>query len=143
MSINRVILLGNVGQDPQIKGSGENRVANLSLATSKRWTDKRTGEKREATEWHRVVIFNQTIVGVVEKWVSKGSKISVEGALRTRKWRDDKDEIDRYSTEVIVDRFDGGITLEGGPADRDQASPARQPANAPAGGMPDDDEIPF
>src|ERR1700730_6648438 len=109
--LNRVMLIGNVGQDPEIRSTqGGVSVATRSLATSERWTDKETGEKKERTEWHRVVVWPEGLVGVVEKDVRKGSKIYVDGTLVTRKWQDQGGN-DRYSTEVVVSGFDSKIWL--------------------------------
>jgi single-strand DNA-binding protein len=126
MSFNKAILIGNVGADPEIRttNSGD-RIANLRLATSERWKDKTTGERKESTEWHRVVCFNDALVGVIEQYVQKGSQISVEGQIKTRKWQD-QGGVDRYSTEIVIGRFNGGLTLlgrrEGGGGDRDEHS---------------------
>ena len=113
-SVNKVILIGNLGKDPEIRtlGSGD-RVANLRLATTETWRDKATGERKEKTEWHSVVIFNDNIVKVVEQYVKKGSSVYVEGQLQTRKWTD-KDGQERYSTEVAIQRFNGQLTMLGG-----------------------------
>jgi single-strand DNA-binding protein len=101
-SVNKVILVGNVGRDPEIRMSaGGDKIGNLSIATSERWKDKSTGERKEKTEWHRVVCFNKHLNEVIEKYVKKGSKVYVEGQLQTRKWQD-KDGVDRYSTEVVL-----------------------------------------
>jgi len=110
-SVNKVILVGNLGRDPEIRtlNSGD-RVANLSLATSETWRDRNSGERKERTEWHRVVIFNDRLVEVVEKYLKKGSKIYVEGALQTRKWTD-QSGAERYSTEVVLQRFRGELTM--------------------------------
>lgn len=114
-SVNKVILLGNVGQDPEVKSfQNGGKVANLSLATSDSWKDRDTGERKERTEWHRVAIFNDGLVGVVERYVKKGSKIYVEGELRTRKWQD-QSGADRYSTEVVLQGFGGKLVLLGDP----------------------------
>jgi single-strand DNA-binding protein len=161
-SINKVILVGNLGRDPEIRSTNDGtRIANLALATSESWRDRNSGERKERTEWHRVVIFNERLVEVAEKYLRKGSKIYVEGALQTRKWTDNQNQ-ERYSTEVVLQRFRGELTMldgartggaaEGG-ADYDDyagagdspsrggaASPARN--RAPAGGDLDD-EIPF
>lgn len=109
--INQVQLIGNAGADPIIRAmqSGD-RVAYLSIATSERWTDKNTGEKREKTEWHRVVIFNQKLVEVIEKYVKKGSKLFIQGALSNREWKD-HDGKTKYVTEVVLMPFNGQITL--------------------------------
>jgi single-strand DNA-binding protein len=113
MSYSRTILLGNVGRDPEIRTlqSGD-RIASFSIATSERWTDKATGEKKETTEWHNVVVFNQALVKIVEQYVRKGAKLFVEGQNKTRKW--EKDGVTHRATEVVVGRFDGAISLEGG-----------------------------
>lgn len=110
-SVNKVILVGNVGNDPEIRNmqSGD-RVCNLSLATSESWTDKATGERQERTQWHRVVIFNQGILGIAERFVKKGSKIYIEGQLETRKWTD-QSGVEKYSTEVVLRPYRGELTL--------------------------------
>ena len=110
-SVNKVILVGNLGRDPEIRSTQDGtKVANLSLATSESWRDKSTGERKERTEWHRVVIFNERLVDVVEKYVKKGSKLYVEGALQTRKWTDNTGA-EKYSTEVVLQRFRGELTM--------------------------------
>ena len=110
-SLNRVELVGNVGKDPEIRTTQDGqKIVNLSLATSESWTDKNSGERKERTEWHRVVIFNDRLADVAEKYVLKGSKIYVEGQLQTRKWTDQQGQ-ERYSTEVVVQRFRGDIGL--------------------------------
>ncbi len=110
-SVNKVILVGNLGRDPEIRSTQDGtKVANLSLATSESWRDKNTGERKERTEWHRVVIFNERLVDVVEKYVKKGSKLYVEGALQTRKWTDNTGA-EKYSTEVVLQRFRGDLTM--------------------------------
>ncbi len=113
-SVNKVILIGNLGKDPEIRtlGSGD-RVANLRIATTETWRDKASGERKEKTEWHSVVIFNDNIVKVVEQYVKKGSSVYIEGALQTRKWTD-KDGQERYSTEIVIQRFNGQLTMLGG-----------------------------
>ena len=105
-SLNKVLLIGRLGADPEIKQmvNGKN-VARLSLATSNTWKDKNTGEKKEKTEWHRIVIFNEGLVNVVQQYVKKGSQVYIEGQLTTRKWRDEKAGIDKYSTEVVLQGF--------------------------------------
>src|SRR3954451_2341694 len=110
-SVNKVILVGNLGKDPEVRrlGSGE-PVVNLSLATSESWKDKATGERKEKTEWHRVVIFNENIARVAEQYLKKGSKVYVEGQLQTRKWTDQSGQ-EKYSTEVVIQRFRGDLTL--------------------------------
>ena len=161
-SVNKVILVGNLGKDPEVRrlNSGE-QVVNLSLATSETWRDKTTGERREKTEWHRVVIFNENIGKVVEQYCKKGSKIYVEGQLQTRKWTDQAG-VEKYSTEVVLQRYRGELTLldsrgsgAGGESfERDERAPApsfgrsspveKRPALATSGGEgPIDDDIPF
>src|ERR1044072_4181629 len=110
-SVNKVILVGNLGRDPETRRmtSGDPMV-NLSVATSESWRDKASGERKEKTEWHRVVIFNPNLAEVAEKYLRKGSKVYLEGQLATRKWTD-KDNQERYSTEVVVPRFGGTLTL--------------------------------
>lgn len=110
-SVNKVILVGNVGKDPEIRRTQDGRpIANLSLATSESWRDKATGEKKEKTEWHRVVIFSEPLCKIVEQYVKKGAKLYIEGALQTRKWTD-KDGAEKYSTEVVLQGFNGSLTM--------------------------------
>jgi single-strand DNA-binding protein len=110
-SVNKVILVGNLGRDPEIRSTNDGtRIANLALATSENWRDRNSGERKERTEWHRVVIFNERLVEVVEKYVKKGSKLYIEGALQTRKWTDNQGQ-ERYSTEVVLQRFRGELTM--------------------------------
>jgi len=110
-SVNKVILVGNLGRDPEIRSTNDGtKIANLSLATSESWRDRNSGERRERTEWHRVVIFNDRLVDVVEKYLNKGSKIYIEGQLQTRKWTD-RDGQERYTTEVVLQRFRGELTM--------------------------------
>lgn len=110
-SVNKVILIGNVGKDPEIRSTQDGKeIANLSIATSESWKDKATGEKREKTEWHRVVIFSEALTGVVKNYVKKGSKIYIEGSLATRKWTD-KDGAEKYSTEVVLQGFNAKLML--------------------------------
>jgi len=110
-SVNKVILVGNLGRDPEIRSlqSGE-EVAQLSIATSETWRDKASGERKERTEWHRVVIFNENLVKVAKSYLKKGSKVYIEGALQTRKWTD-KDGAEKFSTEVVLQRFRGELTM--------------------------------
>ena len=116
-SINKVILVGNVGQEPEIRATSDGReIANISLATSESWKDKNSGEKKEKTEWHKVVIFNEGLVNVVKNYIKKGSKLYVEGALQTRKWQDQQGN-DRYSTEVVLKAYNGQIVMLGGKGD--------------------------
>jgi single-strand DNA-binding protein len=115
-SVNKVILIGNLGRDPEIRNLQDgSRVANLSVATSENWRDKASGERRERTEWHRVVIFNDRLVDVVERFLKKGSKIYVEGQLQTRKWTD-QSGAEKYTTEVVLQRFRGELTMLDGRA---------------------------
>ena len=140
--LNEVTLIGNVGQDPDIrKTQSGDSIANLSIATSESWKDKNTGERKEKTEWHRVVIFGKT-AEIVEKYVTKGSKLYIKGALQTRKWTD-KEGVEKYSTEVVVQGFSG--TMKMLDSKTTQANPAPQSAsNTPALPQPQlDDEIPF
>ncbi len=111
-SVNKVILVGNLGKDPEVRNLQDgSKVVNLTLATSENWTDKASGERKERTEWHRVVIFNDRLGEVAEKYTRKGSKVYVEGALQTRKWTDQASGQERYSTEIVITRFKGEITL--------------------------------
>lgn len=115
-SVNKVILIGNLGADPEIKSfQNGGRIANLRIATSEQWKDRATGERKERTEWHSVVINGDGLVGVVERFLKKGSKIYIEGNLRTRKWQD-RDGNDRYSTEVVVAGMGGTLTMLDGPS---------------------------
>jgi single-strand DNA-binding protein len=110
-SVNKVILIGNLGADPEIRRTQDGRpIANLRIATSDSWKDKTTGERREKTEWHRVVIFNENLCRIAEQYLKKGSKVYLEGALQTRKWQDQSGQ-DRYSTEVVLQGFRGELTL--------------------------------
>jgi single-strand DNA-binding protein len=110
-SVNKVILVGNLGRDPEIRSTNDGtRIANLALATSESWRDRNSGERKERTEWHRVVIFNERLVEVVEKYVKKGSKLYIEGALQTRKWTDNAG-VEKYSTEIVLQRFRGELTM--------------------------------
>jgi single-strand DNA-binding protein len=157
-SVNKVILVGNLGADPEIRRTQDGRpIANLRVATSESWRDKATGERREKTEWHRVVIFNEGLCRIAEQYLKKGAKVYLEGALQTRKWQD-KDGQDRYSTEVVLQGFNAQLTMldrvgGGGDVAGDDAGGdfgasgpgARKPAIAAAGGKRGDldDEIPF
>ncbi len=126
-SVNKVILVGNLGKDPEIRRTQDGRpIANLRIATSESWRDKATGERREKTEWHSVVIFNENLCKIAEQYLKKGAKVFIEGALQTRKWQG-QDGQDRYSTEVVLQGFNGNLTMldgrsgggmaEGGQAD--------------------------
>ncbi len=114
-SVNKVILIGNLGKDPEVRSMNNGgKVVNLSIATSETWRDKNSGERQEKTEWHRVVIFNEKLGEVAEKYLKKGAKVYVEGALQTRKWTDNSGA-EKYSTEVVLQRFRGELTmLDGG-----------------------------
>ena len=115
-SVNKVILIGNVGKDPEIRRTQDGRpIANLTIATSESWRDKNTGEKKEKTEWHRVVVFNEGLCKVVEQYVKKGAKLYIEGQLQTRKWQN-KEGQDQYSTEVVLQGFTGSLTMLDGRA---------------------------
>ena len=157
-SVNKVILVGNLGRDPEIRtlNSGD-RVANLRIATSETWRDKATGERKEKTEWHQVVIFNENIVKVAENYLRKGSTVYVEGSLQTRKWTDQQG-VEKYSTEIVLQRFRGELTMIGGRGegassggDDYGSSSGFQPAGGRAQGAGPkesysadlDDEIPF
>ena len=110
-SVNKVILIGNLGRDPEIRATQDGtKVANLSIATSESWRDKSSGERREKTEWHRVVIFNERLVDVAERFLKKGSKIYLEGQLQTRKWTD-QSGVEKYTTEIVLQRFRGELTM--------------------------------
>lgn len=117
-SINKVILVGNLGADPEVRATQDGReVCNLRIATSESWKDRNTGERREKTEWHRVVIFNEPLVRVAKEYLRKGSKVYIEGQLQTRKWTN-KDGIEQYSTEVVLQGFNGNLTMLDSPRER-------------------------
>jgi single-strand DNA-binding protein len=160
-SINKVILVGNLGADPEIRRTQDGRpIANLRVATSESWRDKNTGERRERTEWHRVVIFNEGLCRVAEQYLRKGSKVYLEGQLQTRKWQDQSGQ-DRYSTEVVLQGFNGNLTMldgrsgggmseGGGDFDRGGSYGGYDEPPQPSSGgggqsydKPLDDEIPF
>lgn len=143
-SVNKAILLGNLGRDPEVRSfpSGD-KVCNLSIATSENWKDKATGERKERTEWHKVTIYNQALIGVAEKYLSKGSKVYIEGKLETREY--EKDGQKRYSTDIAVRQFGGELTLLDGKADGEKPTQEepRAKVNDKAMQSPLDDEIPF
>lgn len=159
-SVNKVILIGNLGQDPEVKTFGNGgQVCNLSIATSESWKDKNTGERKDKTEWHRVVIFNENLIKVAQNYLKKGSKIYIEGSLQTRKWTDQSGQ-DKYSTEVVLQRYRGELTMldsrseggggyGGGQGGGNYNQDTNQGGGAPSGGAPSggvgdlDDEIPF
>lgn len=149
-SVNKVILVGNLGKDPEIRRTQDGKpIANLSIATSESWRDKTSGERKEKTEWHRVVIFNEPLCKVAEQYLKKGAKVYIEGQLQTRKWTD-KDGVEKYSTEIVLQGFNGSLTMldsrtQNGNEDTQSGSdpsPARKPAMV-GGGRDMDDEIPF
>ena len=114
-SLNKVLLIGRLGADPEIKQMINGKsVARLSLATSQSWKDKNTGEKKEKTEWHRIVVFNEGLVNVVQQYLKKGAQVYIEGQLSTRKWKDEKSGQDKYSTEVIIQGYNSSLTMLGG-----------------------------
>jgi len=157
-SVNKVILIGNLGRDPETRTfSNGGKVCNLSIATSENWKDRQTGERRERTEWHRVAIFSEGLANVAERYLRKGSKVYIEGQLRTRKWQDQSGN-DRYSTEVVIDGFNGSMTMldgrDGGGGDNWGGSGGddggygggQSSGSKPAGGAFDDDlddDVPF
>ncbi len=160
-SVNKVILVGNLGADPDMRRTQDGRpIANLSVATSESWRDKNTGERKEKTEWHRVVIFNEGLCRIAEQYLKKGSKVYIEGALQTRKWQD-KDGKDKYSTEVVLQGFNSVLTMldgrsgggggsfasddTGGDFVSGGASQRRSVSSGGGGGRNDDmnDDIPF
>ena len=113
-SLNKVLLIGRLGADPEIKQMVNGKsVARLSLATSQSWKDKNTGEKKEKTEWHRIVVFNEGLVNVVQKYLKKGSQVYIEGQLSTRKWKDEQSGQDKYSTEIIIQGYNSSLTMLG------------------------------
>src|SRR5579872_4750576 len=115
-SVNKVILVGNMGKDPEVRTTQDGtKIVNLTLATSETWNDRQSGERKERTEWHRVVIFNDRVADVAEKYLKKGAKIYVEGSLQTRKWTDQGGQ-ERYTTEVVIGRFNGQLTMLDGRA---------------------------
>jgi single-strand DNA-binding protein len=133
-SVNKVILVGNLGRDPEVKSMQDGRsMVNMSVATSDTWRDRQTGERKERTEWHRVVIFNEKLAEVAQKFVRKGSKIYVEGQLSTRKWTDQSGQ-ERYTTEVVIPRFGGALTMLDGRSGGGEAG-----AGAGAGAGMDDE----
>jgi single-strand DNA-binding protein len=155
-SVNKVILVGNLGKDPEVRHNQEGKpIVNLSVATSDSWRDKQTGERKERTEWHRVVIFNENLAKIAEQYLKKGAKIYVEGQLQTRKYTDNSG-VEKYSTEVVLQNFRGELTMldgrgggEGAPSggsEFGQASPMDRPkaGNKPQNFTRDlDDEVPF
>ena len=149
-SLNKVLLIGRLGADPEIKQMVNGKsVARLSLATSNTWKDKNTGEKKEKTEWHRVVIFNEGLVKVVQQYVKKGAQVYIEGQLTTRKWKDEKSGLDRYSTEVVLQGFNSSFKIL---SSKNNQIENTKDINTDKSSLPDgekissndlDDEIPF
>ncbi len=164
-SVNKVILVGNLGRDPEVRSMGNGgQVVNLSIATSESWKDKNSGERKEKTEWHRVVIFNEALGKVAQNYLKKGSTVYIEGQLQTRKWTDNAG-VEKYSTEIVLQRYQGELTMLGSRGDSggggnyggdtgggfnqdsgggmggDQSSGGAQGGGASGGGL--DDEIPF
>lgn len=148
-SLNRAMIIGRLGKDPEVRRmqSGD-PIVNLSVATSETWRDKSTGEKKEATEWHRVVIFNKGLAEVAEKYLKKGALVHIEGQIKTRKWTD-KDGAERYSTEIVLQAFNGTLNMlgGGGQGGDDRGGDNRQPQQSQKSAAPRrdeiDDEIPF
>ena len=125
-SVNKVILVGNLGRDPEIRSTNDGRrIANLNLATSESWKNRVSGERKERTEWHRIVIFNENLVEVVEKYARKGSKLYIEGALQTRKWTDQQG-MEKYTTEVVLQQYRGQVTLLDSAGNGNQPPPAER-----------------
>lgn len=152
-SVNKVILIGNLGADPEVRHTQDGRpIVNLRVATSESWRDKSSGERRERTEWHRVVIFNEGLAKIAEQYLKKGSKVYLEGSLQTRKWQDQAGQ-DRYSTEVVLQGFNSSMTMldgrEGGGGGGGGYSSGGGSSSSGGGGSDDfqrgdiDDEIPF
>ena len=148
-SLNKVLLIGRLGADPEIKQMVNGKsVARLSLATSQSWKDKNSGEKKEKTEWHRIVVFNEGLVNVVQQYLKKGAQIYVEGQLTTRKWKDEQSGQDKYSTEVVIQGYNSSLTMLGGgnsgsgiSNDTSQTSSSNEDMSQISNDM--DDEIPF
>ena len=146
-SLNKVLLIGRLGADPEIKQmvNGKN-VARLSLATSQSWKDKNTGEKKQKTEWHRVVIFNEGLVNVAQQYLKKGAQVYIEGQLSTRKWKDEQSGVDKYSTEVVIQGYNSSLTMLGGRTgtentSQNTSSSASEDVTSSSNDL--DDEIPF
>ena len=149
-SLNKVLLIGRLGADPEIKQMVNGKsVARLSLATSNTWKDKNTGEKKEKTEWHRIVIFNEGLVNVVQQYVKKGAQVYIEGQLTTRKWRDEKSGVDKYSTEVVLQGFNSSFKIlssknsQIGNLQNDSSAKSSLPNDETSPSNDLDDEIPF
>ena len=152
-SINKVILVGNLGRDPEVRSTQDGReIANLAIATSESWKDRNTGERKEKTEWHRVVVFNEGLVNVVKNYLKKGAKVYIEGQLQTRKWTDQSGQ-EKYSTEVVLQGYNGNLTMldgKGGASEGGYSSGGGTSSGVSYGGGNTapaselmDDEIPF
>ena len=146
-SVNKAIIVGNLGRDPEVRSTNDGReIATLTVATSESWKDKSTGEKKEKTEWHRVVVFNDGLVNLVKNHIKKGSKLYIEGALHTRKWTD-KDGVERYTTEIVLQGFGGVITMldknNGGGSNNLSESIDQPQQSSPSNSDQIDDEVPF
>ena len=139
-SLNKVLLIGRLGADPEIKQMVNGKsVARLSLATSNTWKDKNTGEKKEKTEWHRIVIFNEGLVNVVQQYVKKGAQVYIEGQLTTRKWKDEKSGTDKYSTEVVLQDFNSSFKILSSKNNQVESSQDNNPQKS---SLPNDDNMP-
>ena len=147
-SLNKVLLIGRLGADPEIKQmvNGKN-VARLSLATSQTWKDKNTGEKKEKTEWHRIVVFNEGLVNVVQQYLKKGAQVYIEGQLSTRKWKDEQSGQDKYSTEILIQGYNSSLTMLGGSGGNISNNTSQQISDKETTSQTTqndlDDEIPF
>ena len=146
-SLNKVLLIGRLGADPEIKQMVNGKsVARLSLATSQSWKDKNTGEKKEKTEWHRIVVFNEGLVNVVQQYLKKGAQVYIEGQISTRKWRDEKSGQDKYSTEILIQGYNSSLTMLGGGSQNNISSQDTNQTNEnnTTSSQSDlDDDIPF
>ena len=146
-SLNKVLLIGRLGADPDVKQMVNGKsVARLSLATSQSWKDKNTGEKKEKTEWHRIVVFNEGLVNVVQQYLKKGAQVYIEGQLSTRKWKDEQSGQDKYSTEILIQGYNSSLTMLGGGSQNNIGSQDTNQSienNSPAGQNDLDDDIPF
>jgi single-strand DNA-binding protein len=149
-SLNKVLLIGRLGADPEIKQMVNGKsVARLSVATSQSWKDKSSGERKEKTEWHRVVIFNEGLVGVVQQYLKKGANVYIEGAITTRKWKDEASGQDKYSTEIVLQGYNSSLTmLDGKSKTEDSSLVTENKSSLPNDDIPSsnndlDDEIPF
>ena len=149
-SLNKVLLIGRLGADPEIKQMVNGKsVARLSVATSQSWKDKSSGERKEKTEWHRVVIFNEGLVGVVQQYLKKGANVYVEGALTTRKWKDESSGQDKYSTEVVLQGYNSSLTMLDGKSKSENSNLVSENKSSlanddmPSSNSDLDDEIPF